>query len=132
MKKFEDLIGHTEYLRKIASPNFEKARNLSLSASSLKDPTPKDEINHHAISQIHEIDKALDKRFEESINKAKKSNKSSISIETEIININRSFGTYTSGLVAEHKAKLADDFITFKLKGTAGQSLGAFLRAVIP
>lgn len=126
VKKFEDLIGHTEYLRKIASPNFEKARNLSFERILFKDPTLKDEINHHAISQIHEIDKALDKRFEESINKALKSNKA-ISIETEIININRSFGTYTSGLVAEHKAKLADDFITFKLKGTAGQSLGAFL-----
>ena len=96
VKKFEDLIGHTEYLRKIASPNFEKARNLSFERILFKDPTLKDEINHHAISQIHEIDKALDKRFEEIINKALKSNKA-ISIETEIININRSFGTYTSG-----------------------------------
>jgi glutamate synthase (NADPH/NADH) large chain len=52
-----------------------------------------------------------------------------IVVEREIINTNRSFGTLISGQVARYYGDkgLPKDAITIKLKGVAGQSLGAFL-----
>jgi len=52
-----------------------------------------------------------------------------IVIETEVSNLNRSFGTLSSGEIAKRYGDegLKEDTITFKLKGTAGQSFGTFL-----
>ncbi len=54
-------------------------------------------------------------------------------LKKEIENINRSFGTLISGEIAKYYGNkgLADDSITFKLQGVAGQSLGAFLSSGI-
>jgi glutamate synthase (NADPH/NADH) large chain len=54
---------------------------------------------------------------------------SPITINTEIGNINRSFGTLISGEIANKygDAGLNQDTINFNLKGIAGQSFGAFL-----
>ena len=126
--KFDDLIGHSELLEKISDSEFEKARNLSFEKIFFKDPAFKDEIAHHAIKQQHEIDKALDKQFEAKIKEAIKNN-TPVTFETPVVNVNRSVGTYSSGVVAKAVAgkKLDDNFITINLTGTAGQSFGAFL-----
>ncbi|HIP28775.1 MAG TPA: glutamate synthase large subunit [Sulfurovum sp.] len=52
-----------------------------------------------------------------------------IVIEKEISNLNRSFATRISGEIAalHGNAGLADGTITLNMKGTAGQSLGAFM-----
>jgi glutamate synthase (NADPH/NADH) large chain len=52
-----------------------------------------------------------------------------ISIDTEISNLNRSFGALTSGEIAKRYGDvgLPDGTITYNLKGVAGQSFGAFL-----
>jgi glutamate synthase (NADPH/NADH) large chain len=52
-----------------------------------------------------------------------------IILEHNITNLNRSFGTLSSGEIAKRYGDegLKDDTITFNLKGVAGQSLGAFL-----
>lgn len=125
-KKFEDLIGHAELLTKISDSEFAKARNLSFERIFFKDPAFANEVAHHAIAQQHEIDKALDKKFEAKVLKAIEDNKP-ITIDSPVVNVNRSVGTYTSGLIASLKKELPDNFITFKLSGTAGQSFGAFL-----
>lgn len=125
-KKFEDLIGHAELLTKISDSEFAKARNLSFERIFFKDPAFANEVVHHAIAQQHEIDKALDKKFETKVLKAIEDNKP-ITIDSPVVNVNRSVGTYTSGLIASLKKELPDNFITFKLSGTAGQSFGAFL-----
>ena len=126
--KFEDLIGHSELLEKVDESEFEKARNLSFERIFFKDPNFKDEICHHAICQQHEIDKALDKQYEQAVVDAIANGKA-ITIDTNVVNVNRSVGTYTSGVVAKQAAhkKLEDNFITFNMTGTAGQSFGAFL-----
>ncbi|BCR04311.1 glutamate synthase large subunit [Desulfuromonas versatilis] len=58
-----------------------------------------------------------------------KSPKEEIVVEREIQNINRSVGALVSGEVAKYYGDegLPKDAITIKLKGVAGQSLGAFL-----
>ncbi|MEA3384704.1 MAG: glutamate synthase large subunit [Campylobacterota bacterium] len=52
-----------------------------------------------------------------------------IVVESEISNLNRSFGTLSSGEIAKRygDAGLPDDAITYKLTGVAGQSFGTFL-----
>ncbi|MGN1280741.1 MAG: glutamate synthase-related protein, partial [Succinivibrio sp.] len=126
IRKFDDLIGHPELLEKIDDSEFEKARNLSFEKIFFKDPAFEQETAHHAIAQQHEIDKALDKKYEAEITEAIDKN-SPIVIKTNVVNVNRSVGTYTSGLIAARKAELSDNFVTFNLTGTAGQSFGAFL-----
>ncbi len=55
--------------------------------------------------------------------------KMKVTLEKNIENINRSFGTLISGEIAKYygNAGLPDGSITFKLKGVSGQSLGAYL-----
>lgn len=78
--------------------------------------------------QDHGLEKALDNEL---IRLAKPAleNGEKVSIETEIININRVVGTMLSNEVAKRwKADmLPDDTINIKLNGSAGQSLGAWL-----
>jgi glutamate synthase (NADPH/NADH) large chain len=52
-----------------------------------------------------------------------------VRIDAPITNLNRSFGTLTSGEIAKRygDAGLADDTITYNLTGVAGQSFGTFL-----
>ncbi|PIF04837.1 MAG: glutamate synthase large subunit [Arcobacter sp.] len=58
-----------------------------------------------------------------------KNPKNPISIDMNISNLNRSFGTLTSGEIAKRygDAGLPDNTITYNLTGVAGQSFGAFL-----
>jgi len=53
----------------------------------------------------------------------------SIKIKRDICNLNRSFGTLTSGEIAQYYGNngLKEGSIVYDLTGTAGQSLGAFL-----
>ena len=55
--------------------------------------------------------------------------KNKMVIDKEICNLNRSFGARISGEIAKYYGDkgLPDSTITFRLKGVAGQSLGAFL-----
>ncbi|GGE07777.1 glutamate synthase large subunit [Psychroflexus salis] len=55
--------------------------------------------------------------------------KNSKSLSLEINNTNRSFGTYTSGFIAEKYGDvgLPKDSLIYYIKGNAGQSFGAFL-----
>ncbi len=124
--KLDDLIGHAELLRKNETTAFEKARNLSFEKIFYVDPQAKD-LLHNVTVQQHEIDKALDKKYEEKVLKAIESSKP-VEIESSISNTNRSFGTYTSGLIAASKKELPQNLITYTLKGIAGQSFGAFLK----
>jgi len=125
-RRFEDLIGHPELLEKVEESQFAKARNLSFEKIFFKDPTLADEVVHHAISQQHDIDKALDKQFEADVVKAIEKNKP-VEFTTPVVNVNRSVGTYISGVISAMKAELPDNFVTINLTGTAGQSFGAFL-----
>ncbi|MBP5243536.1 MAG: glutamate synthase subunit alpha [Succinivibrio sp.] len=125
-RKLDDLIGHAELLQKNETADFEKARNLSFERIFYVDPKAQDKF-HHVVPQQHDIDSALDKKFETKVQTAL-SKDESVTIESSIGNTNRSFGTYTSGLVSASKKDLPDDFISYKLKGIAGQSFGAFLK----
>ena len=81
-----------------------------------------------------ESNEPFDKNEESQLIKKKvlssiKNPKHPITINTEISNLNRSFGALTSGEIAKRygDAGLPDGTITYNLTGVAGQSFGAFL-----
>jgi glutamate synthase (NADPH/NADH) large chain len=78
--------------------------------------------------QDHGLDKALDRKL---IDEAQASldHGEPVVIETDIYNTNRTVGAMLSGEVARRfgHAGLADDTIHIRMKGTAGQSFGAWL-----
>jgi glutamate synthase (NADPH/NADH) large chain len=91
-------------------------------------PMPADVARSHCETQDHGIAAALDHTLVKKAKAALESGKKVV-IETTIRNANRTCGTILSHEVAKRygHAGLPDGTITVKLKGTAGQSFGAFL-----
>ncbi len=71
----------------------------------------------------------FEKEMLDEIRPAIKNTDNSVIIEKEITNLNRSFGALLSGEIAQYYGDngLKEGAISIKLKGIAGQSLGAFL-----
>jgi len=78
-------------------------------------------------TQDHGLEKSLDNTLIEQARSAIDGGKP-VSIETDIINVNRTVGAMLSGRIAEKHghAGLPDDTIHIKLTGNAGQSFGAW------
>ncbi len=74
-------------------------------------------------------DNRYEKEILKEVSEAIKNPKERVEIEHVIRNINRSFGALISGEIAKYYGNkgLSDDSIVINLKGTAGQSFGAFL-----
>ncbi|WP_411354140.1 glutamate synthase large subunit [Sutterella wadsworthensis] len=125
--KFDDLIGHVEYLRKCSGLDGLKASKLSLEKILYKLPNPKGFPLLSTEPQDHELEKAFDLRYAAELSEALKA-KRPMRVQTRVGNTDRAVGTMLSGIAAqEAQGELPDDFALFELVGTAGQSFGAFL-----
>lgn len=125
--KFDDLIGHVEYLRKRSGLDGLKASKLSLEKILYKLPNPKGFPLLSTEPQDHELEKAFDLRYAAELSEALKA-KRPMRVQTRVGNTDRAVGTMLSGIAAqEAQGELPDDFALFELVGTAGQSVGAFL-----
>ncbi|MBO8415151.1 MAG: glutamate synthase subunit alpha [Proteobacteria bacterium] len=124
VRHFDDLIGHTEYLKQEDLSHFIKVQHLSLQKVLFKEVS--DEKSYACTTQDHELDKCFDASYQAEVKKALSENKP-LTIEAPVHNINRSVGTMLSGMLAASGKDLPEDFVSLKLRGTAGQSLGAFL-----
>jgi glutamate synthase (NADPH/NADH) large chain len=128
-RKLTDMVGRTDVLEMQAAIDHWKASGLDLSAILMpaKKPHP-DVVTHQVIEQDHELELALDNEI---IRQAQPAidNGTKVNIELPVININRVVGTMLSHEVAKKWGAdgLPEDTIHIKLKGSAGQSLGAFL-----
>ena len=119
----EDIIGRSDLL-KLIDDDFAKKFDfqnvlrhidgIDTCQKSSNDPYDKNEFEH----------KILKKVLPTIQNPTK-----AIVLDENISNLNRSFGALISGEIARHYGDdgLSDGTITFNLKGTAGQSFGAFL-----
>ncbi len=127
-KKFNDMIGKVEKL----NTNFaiEKWKSLGLDFEKLfYKPEVDNNIKfYNCEKQSHPIDDILDRKLLPLVDKAVKEGLDQ-EISLEIKNTDRTFGAMTSGLIALAKGHsgLNEDKIVVNLKGTAGQSFGAFL-----
>lgn len=128
IRKFDDLIGHSELLDKRAGIEHWKAHGLDFSNIFYQPNMPETEPRRHTDVQDHALQKALD---QELIKRAMPAltDKTPVRIELPVKNINRTVGAMLSGAVAQRfgAAGLPDDTIHVTLKGTAGQSFAAFL-----
>ena len=125
--KFDDLIGHVEYLRKRSGLDGLKASKLSLEKILYKLPNPKGFPLLSTEPQDHELEKAFDLRYAAELSESLKAERP-MRVQTRVGNTDRAVGTMLSGIAAqEAQGELPDDFALFELVGTAGQSFGAFL-----
>ncbi|MCK7575514.1 MAG: glutamate synthase large subunit [Chromatiales bacterium] len=127
-RTIEEMIGQSDRLEMRRAIAHWKAQGLDYSRL-LARPQVSDEVAiRHAELQDHGLDKALDHTLIRQAEPALERGEP-VRIETPIKNFNRTFGTLLSGRVAERygHAGLPDDTIHIKAKGTAGQSLGAWL-----
>jgi glutamate synthase (NADPH/NADH) large chain len=125
--RFDDIIGLSELLEKDAMISHWKANGLDFSRIFHKVDAPK-EKTYWTEKQNHPIHDILDRKLIAAAQPALES-KTPVTIEVDIRNVDRSAGAMLSGEVAKryrHKG-LKDDTISVKLRGTAGQSFGAFL-----
>jgi glutamate synthase (NADPH/NADH) large chain len=121
-----EIIGQTDFLDTRDAIDHWKAQGLDFTRLFTKIEADKEV--YHSENQNHPIDDILDRKLIAEAQPAL-DNKTPVQIETAISNIDRSAGTMLSGELALRygHAGLADDTISVKLRGTAGQSFGTFL-----
>jgi glutamate synthase (NADPH/NADH) large chain len=128
IRKFQDLVGHTDLMEQRTDLNHWKADKLDLSQLLYRPKEAEKFASHCTCLQKHKIDEVLDHELIKLANKAIKNNEK-VWISRNITNTNRSTGAMLSGEItrAHGEAGLPDGTIICKFKGSAGQSFGAFL-----
>eukprot|EP01137_Pigoraptor_chileana_P031728 Opistho-2@20010 len=132
-RTFNEMVGRSDLLRANMEGRSEKLRNLDLSAVLTPAFTlRKGAATHCVTKQDHALD-APTRIDNEIIRRALASiadgGATKTVIDMPVTNINRVVGTTLSHEIAKAhgEAGLPDDSIRIRLRGTAGQSLGAFL-----
>jgi glutamate synthase (NADPH/NADH) large chain len=131
-RRFEEMIGRSDKLDMRKAIAHWKAAKVDLSRILYR-PEPGEGV---AISncepQDHGLDKALDHKLIELARPALDERKP-VRIEMGVRNYNRTVGAMLSGELAKRYGHtgLPEDTIYIRMKGTAGQSFGAFLSAGI-
>ncbi|MEY3876208.1 MAG: hypothetical protein RIR50_1380 [Pseudomonadota bacterium] len=128
IRKFDDLIGHTELLDTKKSIEHWKARGLDFSKIFQAPNVPASVPKFQVETQDHGLSTALDHALIEK-SKAALEKGERVSFIQPIKNVNRTAGAMLSGEVAKRYGHegLPDDTIHIQLNGTAGQSFAAFL-----
>ncbi len=127
-RKFDEMIGQMDRLNMRKAIDLWKTEGLDYSRLLHKPAAESPEDIYHTQQQDHGLDKVIDNTLIEQAQPALDSGEC-VSIKIGIHNYNRSFGTMLSGKIAQKYGMqgLPDDCIHIHAKGTAGQSLGAFL-----
>jgi len=128
VRNLNDLIGRSDLLDMKKGIEHWKLQGLDFSKIFHQPKVAAEVARRHVETQDHGLGRALDHQL---IAKAKPALErgEKVVMETAVCNVNRTVGTMLSHEVAKRygHAGLPDDTIRVKLKGTAGQSLGAFL-----
>ncbi|MFQ5626933.1 MAG: glutamate synthase-related protein, partial [Methyloligellaceae bacterium] len=125
---FAELIGQTQWLDKQEAIEHWKAHGLDFARIFHKPDVGDDVAQYNSERQIRHIDKILDRKLIEQAGPALEDG-TPVTMEFEINNTDRTAGAMLSGEVAKRHghAGLPEDTIHIALKGTAGQSFGAWL-----
>ncbi len=128
VRHFNELIGRTDLLDMRRGIAHYKARGLDFTRIFHKPVQAPSLAQFCCEKQQHGIDKVLDRKLIEQARPALDS-RTPVAIETRIRNSDRTAGAMLSGEVAKRygHAGLPEDTIAVRLKGTAGQSFGAWL-----
>jgi glutamate synthase (NADPH) large chain len=128
VRSFSELIGRSDWLDKERAIEQWKAQGLDFTKLFHKPQMPAQVAVFNSERQKHPIDHVLDRKLIELAKPALESGKP-VKLELPIASSDRTTGAMLSGKVARlyGHAGLADDTIWIGLKGTAGQSFGAWL-----
>lgn len=128
VRHFDELIGRSDLLDMRRGVDHWKARGLDFSRIFHRPRLAPEVARHHCERQDHGLEHALDMQLIEAARNALDGH-AKIILNAPVKNRNRSVGTLLSHEVARRHghAGLAEDSLTLRLAGTAGQSLGAFL-----
>jgi len=128
LRKFDELIGRADLLDTKKGVEHWKARGLDFSGIFHLPEAPASVARQHVESQDHALENDLDHILIQK-SKAAIDNGEHISFIQPVRNVNRTVGAMLSGVIAKKYGHdgLPDDAIHIQLKGTAGQSFGAFL-----
>jgi len=127
-RRFDDMIGRSDKLDVRRAVSHWKTEGLDFSRIFYKPDVGSDTAVFHCEHQDHGLEQALDHSLIAQAQPALENGRTVV-INTPIKNVNRTFGAMLSGEVAKrygHKG-LPEDTIAIHVKGTAGQSFGAFL-----
>ena len=127
-RSFAEMIGQTEMLDKSQAIDHWKAKGLDFSRIFHKPDVPSEVALHRCETQNHNLDEVLDRKLIAEADQAIKARKP-VRIEMPIRNTDRTTGAMLSGAIAKGYGHpgLPDDTIWISLKGSAGQSFGAWL-----
>ena len=122
-KSIDELVGRNDLLK--VKENLELAKKFDFSPLFAQVEGVNRKLKENEPFDKNEFELELLSKVSETI---KNPNYKSV-INTEISNLNRSFGARISGEIAKYYGDegLEDNSIVFNLKGTAGQSFGVFL-----
>ncbi len=125
---FHEMIGQSDRLDQQKVIEHYKAKGIDLSKVLHKPEAAPETAIYNCEVQEHDIDSIKDRWLIEKSLPALQRRKA-VSIEGEIHNTDRTTGAMLSGEIAKRYGSegLPEDTISIKLKGTAGQSFGAFL-----
>ena len=124
----DEMIGQADRLETSKAIDYWKAKGLDLTNLLHKSEVPDWVATHHCQDQDHGLDKALDHQLitmsEEALER-----KTPVRMELPIRNSYRTVGAMLSGEISKRYGEdgLPDDTIRVHVRGSAGQSFGAFL-----
>ena len=128
IQTIEEMVGRSDLLIMNNAIDHWKANGLDLSRILYKPDMGPDIATHHSEIQDHGLEAAIDHKLIAESQPALELGQS-VKIMANIANTNRTFGTMLSGEVAHKFGQrgLPDNTIHISVKGSAGQSFGAFL-----
>jgi glutamate synthase (NADPH/NADH) large chain len=127
-RKFDEMIGQMQMLDRTKVIDHWKAKGLDFSRLFLKPEAPEGVNIFRCEPQDHKIHDILDRKLIAEA-RAAIDRGAPVKIESKVQNTDRTVGAMLSGAIAKvygHEG-LPDDTIHVKLRGTAGQSFGAWL-----
>ena len=127
-RTLDEMIGQMQMLDQRELVAHWKAKGLDFSKLFTKPPAPEGVAIYHSEKQDHKLGQILDRTLIADA-KAALDRGAPVKLATKIRNIDRSAGAMLSGEVAKRYGHegLPDDTIHVSLKGTSGQSFGAWL-----
>ena len=127
VRTMSEMVGQTDFLNKDRAVDHWKARGLDFSKIFHKPHAKAGVAIYHCEAQNHGLDKVLDNELIKLAQPALEAKKP-VKHELKIKNTDRTAGTMLSGEIAKRygHAGLPEDTIWFTMKGTAGQSFGAW------
>jgi glutamate synthase (NADPH/NADH) large chain len=127
-RTFDEMVGQSDRINARQAVDHWKARGLDFSRVLFKPEAGPGVAIRNTESQNHELDKTLDRVLIEQARPALDS-REPVVIETAIANSHRTVGAMLSGEIAKRYGHegLEPNTIRIRMKGTAGQSFGAWL-----